>query len=292
MMAIFAPAQCLDRAAAMMHVMTRMLLPLRITQIFAAAAAILLASAPAAAELRDFCPDRPGLGTPACTMDPGHFDVELGLADWTLTRDSGTRTDDMAYGDILVRYGLGYSLEAQVHWTAVGTERFRDASGIRRQTGTGDVSFALRRNLVHPDGSGLSAALMPVVTLPTGSDPLGAGTWGASLVVPMSQQLPHGLQLDFTGEIDAAPDSDGRGRHLGFGAVAGLDVDVSDTVGATFELAASRDEDPSATSDQLVGGLSLAWMAKPALQIDLGANLGLAGAAPDMELYFGISRRF
>src|SRR6185503_1298265 len=54
------------------------------------AALLLLAAGTARAEgLRDFCPDRPGLGTPACTMDPGHIAVELGLGDWTLTRQSG-----------------------------------------------------------------------------------------------------------------------------------------------------------------------------------------------------------
>ena len=51
------------------------------TRLAILAAALLASAAPAGAEgLRDFCPDRPGLGTPPCTMDPGHFDVELGLA--------------------------------------------------------------------------------------------------------------------------------------------------------------------------------------------------------------------
>jgi len=41
----------------------------------------LLAAAPAMAQdkQRDFCPDRPGLGTPPCTFDPGHGDIEVGL---------------------------------------------------------------------------------------------------------------------------------------------------------------------------------------------------------------------
>ena len=33
---------------------------------------------------RDYCPARPGLGSPACTIDPGRVSVETSLADWTL----------------------------------------------------------------------------------------------------------------------------------------------------------------------------------------------------------------
>src|SRR3569623_725998 len=209
-------------------------------------------AAPAdASDLRDFCPDRPGLGSPACTIDKGHADAELGLADWSLDRESGTRTDDFVFGDLLLRYGLTDSLEAQIHWTGLGIERVRGPGGaVGRRTGIGDTSLALRQNLVHPDGSGFSAAIMPVVTLPTGTGPLRSGTWGASLLVPVSWQLPHGLQLDFTGEVDAAPDQDGSGRHLAYGGVAGLDIGLGGDVTGTLELAASRGQAPAGASDQ------------------------------------------
>ena len=44
-------------------------------------------------QLRDLCPDRPGLGTPACTVDKGRVLLEVGLADWTRDDSGGTRTD-------------------------------------------------------------------------------------------------------------------------------------------------------------------------------------------------------
>jgi hypothetical protein len=254
----------------------------------------LILHAPAAAQdLRDFCPDRPGRGTPPCTIDPGHGDVELGLADWTLTQDQGARTDDLNFGSMLIRYGLGKSLEAQVGWTAAGVQRMRDPAGrVSRQSGTGDLLFALKQNLTHPDGSGFSLALLPFVTLPTGTGPLRTGIWGAGLVVPMSYQLPHGLQLAFTGEADATPNSDGQGRHFAYDGVLGLNVDLGKQVGATFELAAYRDEDPAGSSSRLIGAASLAWKPRPNLQLDSGISVGLAGQAPDLELSLGVSRRF
>src|SRR3954447_4142871 len=127
----------------------------RIVSAIAAALPLLLFAGAANAEgLRDLCPDRPGLGTPACTMDPGHGQLELGLGDWALTRQGGDREDDLATGDLLVRYGLGSNLEMQVGWTAYTHIRTRSGNAVTHQAGAGDMRIALRRNLHNPDGSG------------------------------------------------------------------------------------------------------------------------------------------
>ncbi|MBV9883621.1 MAG: transporter [Sphingomonadaceae bacterium] len=265
----------------------------RIVEAALALAPLLLAAAPARAEtLRDLCPDRPGLGTPACTMDPGHVQIELGLGDWTLTRDPGAREDDLTTGDLLVRYGLTPSLEMQVGWTAYTHVRTRAGGVVAHQSGIGDVRLALRQNLHNPDGSGFSAALMPYVSLPTGSDGIGAGDWGAGLIVPVSDRLSQKVTLDFTGEADAAVDADGNGRHFAYSAVFGVDVALSDKVGTTWELSVARDEDPSGHSTQLLAGLSADWTPGSNTQLDVGTNVGLNRNVPDVEVYFGVAQRF
>ncbi|MBV9899958.1 MAG: transporter [Alphaproteobacteria bacterium] len=246
-----------------------------------------------AGELRDFCPDRPGLGTPPCTIDKGHGDVEVGLADWTLDKSGGTRTDSWVFGDTLVRYGLTDRLEVQVGWTAYGTVREKSAGAVvSRMSGTGDVTLALRRNLVNPDGSGFSAALMPYASLPTGGRTLGAGTWSAGILLPVSYSLPHGFALSFTGRIEAAADADRQGRHLAYGAIAGLDIPLGEKLSATVELSGQRDQDPGGHATEVLAGLSFAYTASPDLQLDAGANAGLSRSAADAELYVGIARRF
>jgi hypothetical protein len=254
-----------------------------------------LAATTAQAEaLRDFCPDRPGLGTPPCTIDPGHFDVELGLADWELEREPASRTDTLQAGQLLVRVGLTHSLEGQLGWTAFGHVRTRDrATGsVASASGVGDVTIALRQNLLNPDGNGFSIALMPFATLPTGNGVLGAGDWTAGLLVPVSYDLGGGVQLGLTAKAEAAADEDRGGRHLAYGGVAGLAFPLADSLGATFEVAASRDEDPSGHSTEWLAGLSAGWMVRDDLQIDAGANIGLNATAADLQLYVGISRRF
>lgn len=244
-------------------------------------------------KLRDFCPDRPGLGTPACTLDSGHFDVELGIADRTLDKSPDSRGDTVEAGQLLVRVGLTDTLEAQIGWTAFGHVRVRDRStgSVERDSGIGDVTLALRQNLANPDGSGFSVAIMPFATLPTGGSAIGAGEGSAGLIVPLSYDLSEGVQIGLTGQVEAAADSDRDGRHLAFGAVAGLSMPLSDALGATFEIAATRDEDPAGHSTEWLAGVSAGWMAADDLKLDAGANIGLHGA-PDLQLYLGVSRRF
>ncbi|HEX8572719.1 MAG TPA: transporter [Allosphingosinicella sp.] len=254
----------------------------------------LAATAAQAEALRDFCPDRPGLGTPPCTIDPGHFDTELGLADWTLDRLPASRDETIEAGQLLVRVGLSGSLEAQVGWTAFGHVRTRDlATGsVADASGVGDLTIALRQNLLRPDGGGFSLAVMPFATLPTGNEALGAGEWTAGLLVPLSYDLGGGVQLGLTALAEAAADEDRNGRHLAYGGVAGLALPLSASVELTLEAAATRNKDPSGRSTEWLAGLSAGWMARDDLQVDAGANIGLNAAAADLQLYVGISRRF
>lgn len=257
--------------------------------------ALLAATAsPAAAgpALRPLCTDRPGLGTPACTLDAGHVQVELGLADWTLDRQSGLRSDEVDAGDLLVRVGIADHAELQVGWTMYGWTRERAGAAVSRDHGAGDLFVALRRNLLRPDGAGTTVAIMPYATFPTGGQAIGAGTWSAGLEVPFGFELSDAVSLEFAPRVEAAADADRHGRHLSFGSVAGVAVTFSPAWNMTAELAATRDDDPSGHSTQELAGLSFGWTPGHNFQLDAGTNVGLNRAAPDLELYAGVTRRF
>lgn len=247
-----------------------------------------------AEELRPLCADRPGLGTPACTVDQGRTVVELGGADWSLDRDDAQRSDSLLAGELLVRHGVTPNLEVQVGWTAFGAVRTRDkASGaVSRGSGVGDVTVAARYNLSNPDGSGFSAAIMPYATLPTGGQAIGAGDWGAGLILPVTYSLSDTIGIELTPEIDAAVDGDRNGRHLAYGSVIGFSAALSGSVSGALEMQVTRDEDPAGHATQMLAGLSFGWQPGNNLQLDAGAVTGLNSASPDIELYFGITRRF
>jgi hypothetical protein len=253
---------------------------------------VLLALAtPAQAELREFCASRPGLGTPACTVDPAHLIVEVGLTDWTIEQDADQRTDTLLFGDTLVRVGLDDKTEAQIGWTPYGHVRVRDkATGlIERGGGTGDVTLGLRRSLSGPNGS---VAIQPFVTLLVGGATIGAGDWGAGVIVPIGFDLGHDVQLALSPEIDAAVNSSRSGRHLAYGSVIGLSAPLAKGLTGSVEFQAVRDEDPSGKSTQALASASLAWLLGENTQLDIGGVAGLNSDSPDVEVYFGIAQRF
>ena len=260
-----------------------------------AVAAILVAT-PALADdqLRELCSERPGLNTPPCIVDQGHLQVEVGLGDWTLDKQPDSRTDTIIAGDILARYGVGDTTELRLGWAAYGHVRTLDrATGsIDRSSGTGDVTVGLKQSLTHPDGKGFSVALLPYATLPTGNHQVGAGDWGAGLLLPINYDLTEKLKLEVTPEVDAAVDEDGHGRHTAFGSAAGLGLEFSDTWSMSVEAQLLRDRDPSGHATQALGGVYVAYQPKDRLQLDVGAQAGLNHASPDVELYFGITEKF
>jgi hypothetical protein len=252
------------------------------------------AAIPAAAEERDYCPARPGIGTPACTIAPGHVSVETALSDWTRDENSDHRSDTILIGETLVRLGVTDAIELQAGFTSFGHLRTRDklSGTVERANRVGDALLGFKADLKNPDGSGLSAAVQPFVTLPVGRSPVGAGDWGVGLVVPITYDLSDAINLEATSEIDAAVNQDGNGRHLAFSETAGLTLALNKNVTATAELQALRDDNAYGATTQFLAGLSLACMVGKNMQIDAGANAGLNRNSPAMELYLGVARRF
>jgi hypothetical protein len=267
---------------------------LSVVKLLDLAIGILLAFPATAAELRDLCADRPGLDTPACTVDRGHLQLEVGVGDWTHDESAAEETDQVLVGDSQLRYGVTDAVEARLGWTPYGHVRSRDrfTGETDEASGVGDVTFGLKANLIHPEGTDLSVALLPFATGPTGQRPIGAGDWGAGLLVPISVPLVDRVEVALTPEVDAAVDADRDGRHLAAGGAAGVDLDLSQSVSIGAELAALRDEDPGNHTTQVVAGVSGAWHLREDWQLDLGSNLGLDRGSPDIEVYAGIAKRF
>jgi len=255
---------------------------------------LLLLPSVAQAEDRGYCPTRPGLGTTPCTIEPGHVSLETALVDWTLEDDSAQRLDTLLIGDSFVRVGLTESIEAQFGWTPFGRVRSRDklSGAIDAANRTGDITIGLKANLRHPDGAGFSIAVQPFVTIPVGRTPLGAGDWGAGVVVPVTFDLSETVNLATSTEIDAAVDADGHGRHFAASETIGLGIKLGTQLTASVEAQLLRDHDPAGFTTQGLASVSLAWMVRDNLQLDVGGVRGLNQDSPDFEFYLGVSRRF
>ncbi|MBW8783024.1 MAG: transporter [Novosphingobium sp.] len=259
----------------------------------ALALGLLLASAlPSAAhaEDRDFCANRPGRGTPACTLAPGDVMLEVGAAEFDHSADALSVTDTLTLMDSLLRVGVTASTELQVGLGGYQRSRSRDrASGTRsRSSGIGDTFVALRHGLAGANGP---VSIEAFVTLPTGKPPAGADDWGVGVLVPLSHDLGGGFQLALTPEADAAVNASGSGRHFAYGGVVGLSHAAGKRLALGSEFAAFEDYDPAGHAlDARVTG-TLAWQVTPKLQLDLEADVGVSHAAPKTAFLFGFARR-
>ncbi len=251
-------------------------------------------TAPAYAEQRDLCADRPGIGTPPCTVAPGHVMIELGLGDWTHDVSAGVQSDMVQTGQVTARIGIDEHTEFQMGWGGYAWNRNKDLTSglVDKVRGGGDLSVGILRNLQNPDGSGTSIALGGFVSLPIGKSGIGAGNWSASILIPMSLTLSNQIGLSLTPEIDAAPNASGDGQHLAYGNTVGLSFSLPEQISLTPEIAWAHDDDPTGKSSSFLAGLSLAYLASPDWQLDVGANIGLNANAPAQEMYFGVARRF
>lgn len=268
-----------------------------------AAATLLIAGAAAPAwgqstpdaDLRPFCADRPGKGTPTCILDVGRWQAEVGLIDGARQTDGASKAESRAYGDLFLRYGLTPLTEIQFGLTPWTTETVTDRATGDSETvdGVSDIQIGFRHSLANPDGSGVSVALAGFVTAPTGSRAVRGDGFEGGVVLPISLPLDDDWGLSLSPEIDVVADSDGDGRHAAYTMVAGVGRGFGQwALGA--EVWVSRDDDPIAATTQSTFDLTAVWTppSMPDAQLDFGLNFGLNDDSPDVEFGVGLARRF
>lgn len=250
----------------------------------------------APAKLRELCTERPGLTTAACTVDPGHLQVEIGIADWERDKDSDARQDQLKLGDIQLRYGLADRTELQISWSTYVRTATRDyeAGSLTHMHGIGDVTIGLKQNLKHPQekANGFAAAILPYASLATGTNGGGEGDWSAGLIIPLSYKFSDAAALALSPRVAAEVDEDRSGRHLAYGAAAGFQFSISDKVKVSPELELMRSRDPADHATLASAALSLAWKVGRATQLDVQGVSSLNAATPDVRLALGVSHKF
>ena len=256
------------------------------------AALLCAGSAAGAADEQPICADRPGKATSACTVPLGHWQVETGLADWTLQKDGGERDTSLVLGETTVKYGLTDSSDIEVDVTPWQREASRLAGMHQGASGIGDVNVIYKQRIVPADAP-VQVIAMPYVKIPTANHSLGNGKWEGGVLFPVGYAIPRtSLSLGLTPEVDWVADADGHGHHLAMAQVASLGWAATDKLNLSAELWGQWDWDPSGTTRQYSADGSIAYLVSNDVQLDAGANFGLNRHTPDVELYTGVSVRF
>jgi len=250
-------------------------------------------AAPAAAEDKSpICADRPGKATSACTVPEGHWQLETGLADWTLQKGDGERDTSLVLGETTIKHGLTDASDIEVDLTP--WQRSTSSAGGMHEgaSGIGDVNLIYKQRLTKSD-SPLQVIAMPFIKFPTANHSLGNGKLEGGLRFPVGYQIPKTpLSLGLTPELDWVANEGGHGHHLAMEQVATIGWAASDKLNISAEIWGGWDWDPAGTTRQASADGSVVYLLTNDVQLYAGANFGLNKATPDVELYGGISVRF
>jgi hypothetical protein len=237
---------------------------------------------------KPICADRPTKGTSPCTVDPGHWQIEVDAADWTHDRSGGVATDLGVFASSNVKYGVNDRLDLELNVTPYQVQRVTGSPAVQ---GFGDLTARAKVGLV---GGDRAVSILPFVKVPTAGAGLGDGAVEGGVVLPVALTLPGGMALTLDPEIDALKDDQTQGRHAAYDLAIGLSRPLTATLTGAVELWGSENEEPAGRLRQASFDLGLAWipMKDQNLQLDAGANLGLTRDTPSLNLYVGVSRRF
>jgi len=249
-------------------------------------------STAAAADQAPICADRPGKATSACAVPKTHWQIETGLADWTLQKGGGERDTSLVLGETTIKYGLTDASDLEVDVTPWQRATSRGPGFHESASGIGDVKLLDKQRIVPADAP-VQVIAMPFVKIPTANRSLGNGKWEGGVLFPIGYSIPKSpFSIGLTPEIDWAADADGRGHHAAMVQVASLGWQATDKLNLAAEVWGQWDWDPSGTTKQASVDGSVAYLLSNDVQLDGGANFGLNRVTPDVELYAGVSKRF
>lgn len=245
--------------------------------------------------MREMSTDRPDTTESAYTVDAGHVQLEMSLADFTYDRrnDEGRTRRTLAVAPLLFKIGLTNDADLQIGmdphaWERAGAGGGEEASTVR---GFGDTVVRLKMNLWGNDGGATALAVMPFVTFPTATDGLGSDGVEGGIIVPLAVSLPADFALGAMVEFDFNQASDGEGMVVDFVHTVTLGHDLVGDLAGYVEYAGfanlNRDEDYRGYFD---AGMTYALTSD--IQLDAGVRVGLTRAAEDVGVFMGVSLRF
>jgi hypothetical protein len=239
--------------------------------------------------LREMRTDRPDATESPYTVDAGHVQVEADFVSHSRSDEAGEQVRETSVGSFNLRFGVSDRMELGLFVTPWTRQVVRVDSGSSHiEKGFGDVVIRGKLNFWGNDEGSSAVGLIADVSLPTASDGLGSSGTEGALIIPLDVELAPGWGLGAMSGVEFRRDDEGSGYDAVVITTVTVGHDLTEKLGAFVELtSAAGDGRHVATLD--VGGT---LQVNPDLQFDVGANIGISSAAPDLELFAGFARRF
>jgi hypothetical protein len=228
-------------------------------------------------------------------VDAGHFQYEADAINWGYTHEDGITRNSYLFTNPTFKLGITNRMDVELNiipFEEILTHNSTTHTTIH-QNGNGDAYLRLKYNLVGDDKGDFVATLLPYVKVPAADPGIGDKAFEEGLIVPLSFNLPKGYVLLFDPEIDELKNANDNGMHSNYQGLVNLSHTLfTDTLSYNAEIWTDNNRDPSGTVAQASADLALLWLMTPSLQFDVGTNIGLNHATPDLQTYIGISQRF
>jgi hypothetical protein len=236
---------------------------------------------------RPLTTDRPDATDSPYTIEPGHVQLEMDFASWTKASVAGARLTETD----LVPFNLRFGIESDLELAIMAQPYRRDNASFpagpgAKQYGFGDMIARVKLNLLGNDSGDFGLGAIADLKLPTGSGGIGNGKFEGGMAVPFASKLAGG----WTGGAMTAFDFvyDGGGYQLAWRNSATFSHEIGPETSGFLELASETGVGTHvATFDT-----GISHQVGKNTEFDVGVNLGLSRAAPDVRLFAGMAHRF
>ncbi len=245
-------------------------------------------------QMRELSTDRPDKTESPYTVDAGHFQLEMDLANFTATDTDGGRVRAFNIAPINLKIGLLNQVDLQFVFDSylhVST-RVRGATPeTTTPSGIGDFTTRLKINLWGDERGQTAFALLPFVKIPTNTDGLGNNGVEGGLLLPLGVKLPADFDLGTEAGFSFYRNSFDSSYHAEFIQSVTVGHAIAGKLSGYLEffsnLSTERQSGWVATADA-----GLAYLVTENLQLDGGCNFGVTKAADDFNPFVGLTVRF
>jgi hypothetical protein len=242
--------------------------------------------------MRELSADRPDKTDSPFTIDAGHFQVEMDIANLTYDRTKATKFTAYEIAPMNLKVGLLNSLDFQLVYTAFRWEQTvsHDTVTVVHRSSLEFITPRLKLNIAGNDGGILAVALLPFVKLPLHKQHIDNGAIEAGLGIPFAFDIPDwdvGFQTTFRGNRDQV----GSGYHSVFDNSVSVGHSLIGKLSIAVEFFSSVRAEPRA---DWIGTFDtwLTYQINPNLRLDGGAYLGVTSEADDLHPFIGATWRF
>ncbi len=242
----------------------------------------------AAEGLREMTTDRPDATESPFTVNPGHVQLEMDIANFGRDRERGEEVEEWEAAPFNLRFGVTDNFELGFFVVPFRSVTETPATGQRaRSEGWGDPVLRAKWNFFGNDEGDVALGLIADVKVPIGEREVSNREWEGAVMLPVAFEIGGGWEGAAMTGVEIVYSDAGEHRAVWSNTITAGRA-IAERLGMFVELTSSTGDGAHVAT----GNVGLTFRVHENLQYDAGVNLGLTDAATDTLLFVGLARRW